>query len=116
MSNFKALHRISRKSAAKAGDVSELKRILNDLGIYDGAQHGIDAIPNEPLFQAIEAFQRASGLAVDGAIDPEGETQEALNKAYGKVRTPILRCIVCGAPHGGSQGALCPDCAKKLNS
>jgi peptidoglycan hydrolase-like protein with peptidoglycan-binding domain len=116
VAKFKLANRVSRNSAARAGDVAELKRILVDLGIYNGAQHGVDAIPNEPLFLAIETFQRANGLKVDGIIDPDGETEEALNNAFGKVRTPIVRCIVCGAPHGGSQGQLCPDCAKKLNS
>lgn len=28
-------------------------------------------------------------------------------------KSPIIRCPKCGAPHGGSQGKLCPDCAKK---
>jgi rubrerythrin len=30
-----------------------------------------------------------------------------------KGTSPIVRCPKCGAPHGGSQGALCPECAAK---
>jgi peptidoglycan hydrolase-like protein with peptidoglycan-binding domain len=116
MADFKITDRISRKDAARAGDISELKHVLSDLGIYDGERHGIDAIPNEPLFRAIEAFQTANDLKVDGVIEPNGETERALRKAFGKARSPILRCIVCGAPHGGSSGPLCPDSAKKLNT
>lgn len=93
---------------ADGDDVRAVKSALNGLGYYRAPEWGITPYPDTAMFDSIERFQGDHGLVTDRVMKPGGETEKEL-----AARSPIFRCIRCGAPHGGSAGSLCPDCAKK---
>jgi len=67
------------------------------------------------MFSAIEKFQKDRKIKVDGIVNPKGETEKAINEELKvSARSPIVRCTVCGGPHGGSKGDLCPQCDSKM--
>ena len=63
---------------AHPADVTMVKGALTRLGFYQAPAWGIDEFPNRALFDAIQAFQKASGLKADGVIDPGGKTEAML--------------------------------------
>lgn len=130
---------IQRDAAhADGNDILNVKKALFRTGDYDIPDYGLTAYPDQQMFSAIKKFQKNNGLKVDGVIETDGETLNALNGqhflgdddpdpkfikpfANGKrnltpsepLKSPIMRCPQCGAPHGGSAGDLCPDCDAK---
>lgn len=64
------------------GDTGRVKKALNDLGLLDARDYGLDEFPDEPMFRAIKAFQRQQDLQVDGEMRPDGETEIELNKIF----------------------------------
>ena len=108
--------KLSRNSKVKLQDVYQVKRRLASKGYYKIPEYGLTPYPDEELFIAIKQFQKDSGLKSDGVIAPGGKTLQALNSQTDEVpmvRSPTIWCPKCGAPHGGSQGDLCPDCTSK---
>lgn len=107
---------ISRSSNLQLEDVYNIKKGLVESGYYEIPSYGLTPYPDDDLFDAVKEFQEDQGLTIDGIVNPEGETLEALNRSLDEapmVRSPTIWCPQCGAPHGGSKGDLCPDCASK---
>lgn len=97
-------------------DVFNIKNALKRSGHYEEPDYGITPYPDKELFSAIKRFQKDKDLKIDGIINPDGETIQALKLFDGSSdigNAPIQRCPTCGAPHGGSMGDLCPDCTVK---
>jgi|GEM_PF-3521073 murein DD-endopeptidase MepM/ murein hydrolase activator NlpD len=61
-------------------DVLKMKQILKTLGFYEVPTYGMTPYPDEPLFEAIEAFQKTHGLSRDGIMKLDGETEIAVNE------------------------------------
>ncbi len=101
---------IGESTNANGDDVLAVKSALEDLGYYEKPDWGISPYVDLGMFDAIECFQANTGLKRDRIMKPGGETEREL-----AARSPIFRCIKCGAPHGGVAGKLCPDCAKKAS-
>lgn len=89
-------------------DVLAVKTALQSIGYYEAPEWGISPYPDRAMFDAIGAFQVDHQLVRDQVMKPGGPTEKEL-----AARSPVYRCPKCGAPHGGSAGRLCPDCAKK---
>lgn len=107
---------MGRSYAAKEDDVLKVKSTLMNQGFYKVPSYGITPYADSDLFSAIRQFQKSSELDVTGVIRPQDETDRALDRVaeeYPGARTPIIRCTVCGGPHGGSKGDLCPECDVK---
>lgn len=115
---------------ANPKDVLTVKKALVLTGHYEIPDYGLTPYPDKKLFQAIKDYQKSSGLKVDGVIAPYGETLLSLKKdiRYKNLnqnddedyeeddpgnKSPILRCVECGGPHGGAMGDLCEWCDKK---
>ena len=90
-------------------DIKNIRTKLKKIGFEDNnPDYGyID----KTLDKNIRLFQATRNLKVDGVILPRGETENKINEVLAK--SPTLWCSVCGAPHGGSKGDLCPDCQVK---
>jgi len=99
---------IDESARADEDDVLAVKTALNGIGYYDDPGWGISSYPDRNLFDAIQKFQTDFGLAPDRVMKPGGPTEREL-----AARSPIYRCIICGAPHGGVYGQICPDCHDK---
>ncbi len=96
-------------------DVVNIKKVLRQIGYYETPTYGITEFPDERMYSALERFQREKNLKIDGVVIPGGETEDALNKELKvSAKSPIIRCTVCGGPHGGSKGDLCPSCDAKM--
>lgn len=93
-------------------DVLKVKTILNKYGFYETPSYGLTSYPDELLFKSIKSFQKDHDLEITGIIRPSDEMDMLLDyiQENPSVKSPILRCTQCGAPHGGSKGDLCPDC------
>ena len=103
-------------------DVIKVKQALTEAGYYKVPQYGLTPYPDKQLYQAINSFQTSNNLKTDGVIKPNGETLARLNKTLtgntadqsdDPAKSPTYWCPICGAPHGGSAGDLCPDCSIK---
>ncbi len=105
----------------EAEDVLKVKTALAKTGHYEIPDYGITKYPDKRMFDAIKNFQDENDLKKDGVITPEGPTLQALNRYKTNlpeddlpgVRSPSITCTVCGGPHGGSKGDLCPSCDAK---
>ncbi|MBL4613754.1 MAG: peptidoglycan-binding protein [Magnetovibrio sp.] len=67
------LRKLAVNANAHPADVVAVKTALCNLGFY--------IAPDWALFDAIQEFQKANGLNVDGVIEPGGKTQEVLETA-----------------------------------
>jgi peptidoglycan hydrolase-like protein with peptidoglycan-binding domain len=106
-------------------DVYKVKTALKKLGYYQVPVYGMTPYPDEALYTAIKNFQKENKLKTDGVVRPQSTTLASLVKALGggdeegdegddpDVRSPSIKCPVCGGWHGGVAGDLCPDCASK---
>jgi hypothetical protein len=93
-------------------DILNVKSHFSKLGLYKNDLGLHSPFMDFELDNAIKRFQNNHDLKVDGKINPKGETENFLKiKLSG---SPIIRCPKCGAPHGGSKGAYCPDCVVKM--
>lgn len=98
-------------------DILNLKSVLHKLGYYDVPKYGMTPYADNSLFSSLKKFQKDKKLKVDGIAKPKGETIQAINGILGSsdplVRSPTFICPICGAPHGGVFGDVCPDCTVK---
>lgn len=78
---------LSRSSNTNPDDVLAAKTALQSFGHYETPSYGMTPYPDEPLFDAIEGFQRQRGLRVDGVMKPGGETEGAFNAADGRAQS-----------------------------
>ncbi len=107
---------LRQDSRADPDDVFSIKKALHQTGHYKTPSYGFTPYPDRELFDAIKDYQRDSRLKIDGVMNPGGETVTHLNKKLKDLpgaKSPIMRCTVCGGPHGGSKGGMCPDCDAK---
>ncbi|MDY0028689.1 MAG: peptidoglycan-binding domain-containing protein [Pseudobdellovibrionaceae bacterium] len=96
-------------------DILNMKNALHHIGYYDVPDYGITEYPDNKLYSSLEKFQKDRKLTVDGVANPGGETEKAINEELKiTAKSPIIRCTVCGGPHGGSKGDVCPDCDAKM--
>lgn len=115
-------HSVGHQQQNRPDDVLRVKTALNQLGHYDVGKHGLGAGADEALVSAISEYQRQRGLKADGQMHPGGPTERDIESALQDpeldiaARTPTYRRIICGAPHGGLHGPICPQCWGKLNS
>ena len=72
------LHKLSPNAHADPQDVVAAKLILRGLGHYEAPDWGISEYPDRNLFDAIKDFQAQNELRVDGIINSDGETVQAL--------------------------------------
>lgn len=99
-------------SNANLDDVLIIKKALVSAGHYKAPKHGLTPFPDAELFRGIQEFQRTSGLSVDGIVKPGGETERQLEDLF--VRSPVFRCVHCGASHGGVYSpSVCSQCWDK---
>lgn len=72
----------------EADDVISVKTKLKDLGHYQEPEWGISYITDDGMFSGIRNFQKEKGLAVDGVMKPEGETEGKINEVLKQKNTP----------------------------
>ncbi|KKL18392.1 hypothetical protein LCGC14_2475960, partial [marine sediment metagenome] len=72
---------VARNSSADPRDTYNTKQALGNLGYYRTPEYGMTQWPDGRLFEGIERFQKAKGLAVDGVINPGGQTATAMNRS-----------------------------------
>ena len=108
-----------RQPPFRGADVTELQRMLNDLGFDPGAVNGLF---DERTARATEEFQRNAGLTEDGAVDDEVfkvlrtyatqtlGTHQFPDKNGGYFPEDLFSgTIVVDAAHGGrDKGYVCP--------
>jgi N-acetylmuramoyl-L-alanine amidase len=108
-----------RQPPLRGADVTELQRMLNDLGFDPGAVNGLF---DERTARAVRDFQRNAGLATDGAVDAAVfkvlrtysaqtlGTHQIPDKSGGYFPEDLFSgTIVVDAAHGGrDRGYLCP--------
>lgn len=109
---------IGQGYTADETDILQVKTALNSLGFYQIPSYGLTGFEDRNLYKAIKDFQRSRDLPVTGIIRPHDKTAIALPVGPDfddepDVRSPVMPCVICGAPHGGSHGDICPDCIKK---
>ena len=113
---------VGHRQQNQPDDVLRVKTALNQLGYYDIPEQGLGSGVDDAFVSAIRAYQQQRGLESDGQMRPGGPTErdiESLLQDPGfdiANRAPILRCIICGAPHGGVYGPICHRCWERLNS
>lgn len=64
---------------ARPEDTLQVRNALQSVGFTDQRENGLDFMTRS-LDDGIRDFQRAQNLRVDGRINPDGETQRALNQ------------------------------------
>jgi len=84
---------LAANAAAQPEDVLTAKTLLLRLGYYETPEWGISPYPDAALFKAVRAFQSAQGLAADGIIKPEGETEAALHAAATRLQSLDLQSM-----------------------
>ncbi len=76
-------------------DTINTKIALNQLGRYDIPKYGLTPYPDEQMFQEIGKFQKEKKLYQDRIMNPNGETETAINKELQKLtRNPYVRPMV----------------------
>ena len=71
-------HPLSTSANAHPLDVLKIKSALGVLGHYEAPDWGVSQFPDATLFAAVEKFQRAKRLKVDGILKPGGPTEQTL--------------------------------------
>lgn len=93
---FKPKETLARNVSVDLDDTLAAKEALRYLRYYEVPSYGMTRYTDEPLFKAIENFQKDHKLKVDSTINPSGETQTMINHA-------LMRKDVSGL-HRGSRG------------
>ncbi len=105
----------SNDASMQEEDIFTVKSALNRLGYYPEPEYGITPYADRNIFDSIELFQKDNNLKKDAIVNPDGETLREINKRMEEAaRSPTLWCTICGGPHGGSKGDICPSCHSKL--
>ena len=60
-------------------DTLAIKKALNELGYYEPPEWGLSGQTEAALYEGIKNFQKDNKLAIDGRINPGGETIKTLN-------------------------------------
>lgn len=76
---FQIKNKISRNNHVIAKDTSDLKFALTSLGYYDDTETGFSPYADDELFKSVQAFQEDKKLKIDGILNPNGETQNAIS-------------------------------------
>ena len=77
---FKLTSQIASNVNVDLDDSLRTKTALNRLGYLKAPEFGVTRYPNQQLFDAIEQFQKARGLKVDGVMKPGGPTERRLGE------------------------------------
>ena len=77
---FRLKRPIGPDSVMDRDDVLNTKRALNTLGFLEAPDYGLTPYPDAPMIAAVKGFQRRHGLSVDGVMNPDGPTAEALGQ------------------------------------
>lgn len=86
MSSFQLKGPVGTSYRVDPGDLVNTKKALNQLGYYAIPPHrGIDDWTDDALFDGIKGFQRDNNLKVDAFMRPGGPTENAINRALGRV-------------------------------
>ncbi len=73
-------------------DTLKTKKALHQLGRYDIPEYGLTPYPDEQMFQEIGKFQKEKKLYQDRIMNPNGETEAAINRELSKFkRNPYVR-------------------------
>lgn len=77
MSWFNLKQPIGTNDTVSPGDIVNTKAAPSQLGYYNVPPHrGIDDWTDDAMFNGIRAFQKDSGLKVDGFMRPGGPTEK----------------------------------------
>jgi hypothetical protein len=88
---FQLNQTLASNSPANPDDVINVKQQLRRNGYYDEPSYGMTPYPDKNLFDGIKKFQKDNWLAVDGIMNPDGETIRAM-------QIPILLASNFAAP------------------
>ena len=72
---------VGRTWNVNSDDTLRTKQALRRIGYFKTPDYGLTDSPDDAMFSAIEAFQRANKLAVDGVMRPDGPTAVRLAQA-----------------------------------
>jgi hypothetical protein len=86
ISSFRLKGTIGRNYKTDFEDTLRTKEALRALKYYEEPSYGMTGYPDEPLFGAIENFQRDHGLQRDGIMRPGGETVGAIGVQLASLR------------------------------
>lgn len=92
---------LSASSAVHPEDVVGVKTRLQREGYYDIPSYGLTPYPDSRLFEGIRKFQRDNGLAVDGVMNPGGETEQALRYPIQMTIQRVMEITVLSGLVGG---------------
>lgn len=106
---YELISSIAQNNNVNPDDVWIVKHALRSGGFYNAPADEMHPYPDQRLFDGIQRFQRADGLKADGIMNPDGETETAIQRLLPGVAT--YRCTNCGAWHGGVYSPrVCYDC------
>lgn len=65
-------------------DINSVRTAMEKVGDYKGVSPTFyeRSFMDKPLEQSIKSYQKKNGLEVDGILDPKGETEKSINKAF----------------------------------
>jgi peptidoglycan hydrolase-like protein with peptidoglycan-binding domain len=88
MTPFQLKGTVSRTTRVDPDDTRGAKEALLRLGYFKTPSWGLTQYPDEPLFAAIEDFQRDHDLYRDGIMRPDGETAMRLGQVLATLEQP----------------------------
>ena len=65
-------------------DINSVRTAMEKVGDYKGVSPAFyeRSFMDKPLEQSIKSYQKKNGLEVDGILNPKGETEKSINKAF----------------------------------
>lgn len=85
---FRLRAAVARSNDLDRVDVLKTKLVLGHLGHFQEPPYGVTEYPDEPMFSALEAFQRRENLEVDGLMRPDGPTERRINQRLTSTHRP----------------------------
>ena len=79
---------VSAQNSVDPEDVMVVKRSLQRLDFYEPWDGELNSFTDRQLFDGIKSFQQAQGLAVDGVMNPDGETAGEIGRLLAS-NTPV---------------------------
>ena len=85
---LKLRSRVKPFDANNRDDIEAVRGVFKEMGYYGGrpVDHIEGFMMDRQLRSGIESFQKAKGLEIDGTLEPEGETERAVNIELKKKR------------------------------
>ncbi len=85
---LKLRSRVKPFEANNRDDIEAVRGVFKEMGYYGGrpVDHTEGFMMDRQLRSGIENFQKAKGLEIDGTLEPEGETERAVNIELKKKR------------------------------